>query len=499
MSVTISIIATNPPTLTAPRSRKKQPNVGAARTVRVVCDMEWPRRLLEETILEAFDVREIDRVQYNVEISKIDDEKPPPDALTVQELGIQNQATLRVKFLIKAEGETRWKSPAPARKQPRREAKGKCLEILPTATAAFEAHQAAEKKAEKKRKEISDKKRLQAQEKKRQREAAETMMGGNRVVRPKSSDFKGEGRRLDGGVVGTNGELGKIKIKASNEGCVISGLYNVITGSGSQSNKKFRKAVKKELSAREKQDSINNQIAAVECSAVKFKAVSEFEYAQHIGGRTLSSGEKNVMFVIIPNAMVRGKDFERRLFELLDVNTIKDELLLMHFSREYALFKEENTTYSIYAMNEGSTSNSLFWSVVYQYRQSFQPALGEERFEYPPFEEMLNYFLPATKDVDETATKKVPVNYSAELRSAINRHLEKMGYKKSAEDGFNTTSLYPAEDGFNDDFFVSWEYMANKRKRKSDDDDRFYWQERIQSMAGGERKQEFGEASWYMV
>ena len=298
------------------------------------------------------------------------------------------------------------------------------------------------------------------------------MMGGNRVVRPKSSDFKGEGRRLDGGGVATNGELGKIEIKASNEGCVISELYEVITGSGSQSNKKFRKAVKKELSGREKQDSIKNQIAAVECSEVQFKAVSEFEYAEHIGGRTLSSGEKNVMFVIIPNPMVRGKEFERRLFELLDVNTIKDELLLMHFSREYALFEEEYSTYSIYALNEGSTSNSLFWSVVYQYRQSIQPALGEddeERFEYPPFEEMLNYFLPATKDVDETATKKVPVNYSAELRSAINRHLEKKGYKISAEDG-----LYPEEDGFNDDFFVSWEYMANKRKQQSDDDDRFF-------------------------
>ena len=447
--------------------------------------MEWPRRLLEETILEAFDVPEKDRVQYNVEISKINDNKPPPDAHTVRELGITDRSKLFVKFLIKAEGKTRWKSPAPARKQPRREAKGKCLLILPAATAAFEAHQAAEKKAEKKRKEISDKKRLQDQEKKGQREAMEMTMGGNRVVRPKSSNFKGEGRRLDGGGVATNGKLGKIKMKSTSESCVISELYEVITGSGSQSNE-FRKEVKKELIGREKKESVKNQIAAVESSQLQFKAVTEMEFSEIIGGRLLASGKsedivRNVMFVIIPLSMERGDKYEKRLLELLDVNTVKYELLLMNFCRDYALFQGEFSKYSIDTLNEAK--NSLFWSVVYQYRQSIKPAVeedGEEWFEYPPYVEMLNYFLPATKDDDlppkmnsdyflcspkrETATKKVPVNYSAELRNVLNRWLERRGYQKLANHELNG------------DFFVSWEYMENKRKRQSDDDDRFFWQ-----------------------
>jgi hypothetical protein len=88
--------------------------------------------------------------------------------------------------------------------------------------------------------------------------------------------------------------------------------------------------------------------------------------------------------------------------------------------------------------------------------------------------------LPATKDDDlppkmnsdyflcspkrETATKKVPVNYSAELRNVLNRWLERRGYQKLANHELNG------------DFFVSWEYMENKRKRQSDDDDRFFWQ-----------------------
>ena len=161
--------------------------------------------------------------------------------------------------------------------------------------------------------------------------------------------------------------FGGVKIKLRDEYQGVNQLWNLVDGNGKTAGRKFKAAVKKDLLSRQKDALIQNEIAAVEAGRYKFNQVTREKLLEFTGGgRTLdeSSNSKTIvpglMMVTIPCAIIsRQHVYEERPFKLLDIDMIKDRLLLNEFAWQQNWRDDE---YTMFTLKE--KQDPLFWSMV---------------------------------------------------------------------------------------------------------------------------------------
>eukprot|EP00956_Cyclotella_meneghiniana_P035225 scaffold112761_cov46-Cyclotella_meneghiniana.AAC.9 len=267
-----------------------------------------------------------DRVLYDVVCSQIplcigeqsDVVKPfVADAETVQDMGIEEHARLSVEFIQ-------------VEKKKRRISGPMFKHLLPY--SYVEAHAEEEQK-----------RKGQAEQARERREAyKKKKLAGKGDSIAQSTKFKGEGQH------------GWIKFKLGNEDEALIAIATLADGKGSKS-KRFKKAVKSELTVRKKDENIQTQIISV--NAGTFERSHQVTHEQlltitHGSARTLdeSSNSKKIvpgiMMVKIPLTMTGGKnEAEMRIFKVSDIDTIKDRLQFYELAFKQNWQEDEYTMY----------------------------------------------------------------------------------------------------------------------------------------------------------
>jgi len=464
--------------------------------MRMKCEMGWPRRRFEEELKANIGIPERSRVLYDVVCSRIPSwqgeqfVKPfVADALTVQDMGIEEDARLSVEF-IQAQVEKKKKknkrtiveAHPPVRRGDQKKNKRTIGEARPPPVRRAGFDRAAKDEYYKsgldnvKAALVADaaevKKQQQAADRARERREANKK---NKLARTgdaiaQSTKFKGEGRLLGGGDVASKGNKddaiierliagenvdgafdeddnnliiagGKVKIKLGNEDEAMIAIGTLVGGKGSK-NKIFKKAVKTELTVRKKDESTLNQIACVDAGTFKLSPVTHEQLLTitHGSGRTLdeSSNSKKIVpgiiMVKIPLVMTGGKnEYEERIIKVSDIDTIKDRLLLFEFAWKHNWHEAK---YTMYSLNE--KQNHLFWSIVYHAKSSDRFVKGSS------FRDMLEIILPSTE------------NHASSLETLLDRNEELK------------TAMKDADIELEEEFHVDWVRLCSREQRCRD-------------------------------
>ena len=489
--VLIHVIATRPQSLD-PLHRGGPQQI----RMRMKCEMGWPRRRFEEELKANIGIPERSRVLYDVVCSRIPSwqgeqfVKPfVADALTVQDMGIEEDARLSVEF-IQAQVEKKKKknkrtiveAHPPVRRGDQKKNKRTIGEARPPPVRRAGFDRAAKDEYYKngldnvQKALVADaaevKKQQQAADRARERREANKK---NKLARTgdaiaQSTKFKGEGRLLGGGDVASKGNKddaiierliagenvdgafdeddnnliiagGKVKIKLGNEDEAMIAIGTLVGGKGSK-NKIFKKAVKTELTVRKKDESTLNQIACVDAGTFKLSPVTHEQLLTitHGSGRTLdeSSNSKKIVpgiiMVKIPLVMTGGKnEYEERIIKVSDIDTIKDRLLLYEFAFRH---NWQKTEYTMYSLNE--KQNHLFWSIVYHAKSSDRFVKGSS------FRDMLEIILPSTE------------NHASSLETLLDRNEELK------------TAMKDADIELEEEFLVDWDRVCSRQQRCRD-------------------------------